>query len=176
VVTAGAATISVHLPQLDSWDGHRLQAHAAVSIATSEKATPAFGVVEAAWDTEVDKGARTVTLSNFRIERVRFPSATDREATYRQLLDQTIPKRVRTLELDRLEAAVEMVEMRGKGQKTQPLRNDPPKIVFSTTPAILIVIDGTPAYRRGDRDGTFYCGRATSRRSHACHAAGGEDR
>src|SRR5215510_3574528 len=49
VAKAGGTTISVHLPQVDSWDGHRLQAHAAVSIATSEKATPAFGVVEAAW-------------------------------------------------------------------------------------------------------------------------------
>src|SRR5687767_7571173 len=33
VVKAGKATISVYLPQVDSWDGHRLEVHAPVSIA-----------------------------------------------------------------------------------------------------------------------------------------------
>ena len=90
---AGAATISIYLPQVDSWDGHRLEVHAAVSIATSESAAPVFGVMEATWHTQVDKGTRTVTLDSLRIVRVRFPSATDKEATYQKLLDQYIPKR-----------------------------------------------------------------------------------
>jgi hypothetical protein len=146
VAKAGAAMISIYLPQVDSWDGHRLEVHAAVSIATPESAAPVFGVMEATWHTQVDKGTRTVTLDGLRIVRVRFPSATDKEATYQKLLDQHIPKRVRTLELDRLEAALATIEARGKREK-QRLRSDPPRIVFSTTPAILILIDGAPAYR-----------------------------
>ena len=152
-IKVGAGAISIYLPQLDSWDGHRLEAHAAVSITASENATPVFGVLEAAWNTQVDKGTRTVTLDGLQIVRVRFPSDPDREATYQKLLDQHIPRRVRTLELDRLEAALATIEARGKGEK-KPLRNDPPKIVFSTTPAILILIDGAPTYR--PVSGTLY--------------------
>ena len=146
VVKAGKATISVYLPQVDSWDGHRLEVHAAVSIAASEGAAPVFGVMEATWETQVDKGPRTVTLDGLRIARVRFPSATDQEATFQKLLDQYVPKQVRTLELDRLEAALAAIEARAKGER-KPLRSDPPRIVFSATPAILILIDGPAAYR-----------------------------
>ena len=44
------------------------------------------------------------------------------------------------------ETALSMSEQKEKGE-SKPLKNDPPKIVFSTTPAILILIDGAPAYR-----------------------------
>jgi hypothetical protein len=147
VVKAGTSTISVYLPQVDSWNGNRLEAHAAVSIAPPDKAAPVFGVLAATWDTQVDKGTRTVTLDGLRIVRVRFPSAPDKEPAYQKLLDQYIPRRVRTLELDRLEAALATIEARGKVE-TKPLRNNPPRIVFSTTPAVLILIDGTPVYRQ----------------------------
>jgi hypothetical protein len=147
VAKAGTSTISVYLPQVDSWNGYRLEAHAAVSIAAPDTAAPVFGVLEAAWDTQVDKGTRTVILDGLRIVRVRFPSAPDKEPAYQKLLDQSIRKRVRTLELDRLEAALATIEAREKAQ-TKPLRNHPPRIVVSTTPAVLILIDGTPVYRQ----------------------------
>ena len=143
---AGDATLSFYLPQVDAWDGHRLEAHAAVSIAPSAGAQPVFGVASVVADTQVDKGARTVSIDGLRIASVRFPSAPDQEATYRKLLEQHIPKRVRTMELDRLEAALATVQARAKGE-SKPLRHDPPRIVFSTTPALLVLIDGPAAYR-----------------------------
>src|SRR5262249_56624173 len=124
-ITAGAATISIYLPQLDSWDGSRLEAHAAVSVAPSDNDPPVFGVLAVIWDTQVDKGTRTVTLDGLRIARVKFPSAGDKEAAYTKLLEEHVPKRVRTIELDRLEAALATVEAREKAEK-KPLRNDPP--------------------------------------------------
>jgi hypothetical protein len=145
VIKTGETTLTVYLPQLDSWNGRRLEAHAAVSIQTSAKAEPVFGVATVAADTQVDKGARLVTLENLRIEKVRFPSATDKEAAFKKLLEQNIPAKVRTLELDRLEALLATDEAREAASK--PLKNDPPKIVFSTVPAILILIDGAPKYQ-----------------------------
>ena len=145
VVTTGETTIEFYLPQLDSWDGRRLDAHSAVSIQSSAKTPPVFGVAVYAADTQVDKGARQVTLENVRIEKVTFPSAKNQEAAYQKLLQQNIPPKVRTLELDRLETALAMGEQKEKGE-SKPLKNDPPKIVFSTTPAILVLIDGAPKY------------------------------
>src|SRR5262249_41624675 len=46
----------------------------------------------------------------------------------------------------RLEAALASGQARARW-KTVPLRNDPPQIVFATTPSILILIDGSPAYQ-----------------------------
>ena len=93
VVKTGETTINFYLPQLDSWDGRLLEAHAAVSIQPSAKAPPVFGVASVAADTQVDKGARQVTLENLRIEKVHFPSATSQEAAYQKLLQQQIPPR-----------------------------------------------------------------------------------
>ncbi len=146
VAKAGETTLSIYLPQLDSWDGNRLDAHAAVSVQTAGAKEPVFGVAFVAADTQVDKGARRVTLENLRIEKVRFPSATSQEVAYKKLLEQNIPAKVRTIELDRLETALAMREEQTKGA-SKPLKNDPPKIVFSTTPAILVLIDGAPIYR-----------------------------
>jgi hypothetical protein len=145
VLKAGETTIELYLPQLDSWDGNRLEAHSAVSIQRSAKDQPVFGVAVVVADTQVDKGTRTVALENVRIEKVTFPSAKSAEAAYQKLLQQSIPARVRTIELDRLEAALAMDEQKDKGE-SKPLKNDPPKIVFSTTPALLVLIDGTPKY------------------------------
>jgi hypothetical protein len=145
VIKSGETTIEFYLPQLDSWDGRRLEAHSAVSIQVSAKTPPVFGVAVYAADTQVDKGARQVTLENVRIEKVTFPSAKSQEAAYQKLLQQSIPPKVRTLELDRLETALSMSEQKEKGE-SKPLKNDPPKIVFSTTPAILVLIDGAPKY------------------------------
>jgi hypothetical protein len=146
VVKTGETTISFYLPQLDNWDGRSLEAHSAVSIQASAKAPPVFGVASLAADTQVDKGARQVTLENIRIEKVHFPSAPGQEAAYQKLLQQSIPAKVRTIELDRLETALSMSEQKSMGE-SRPLKNDPPKIVFSTTPAILVLIDGAPIYR-----------------------------
>jgi hypothetical protein len=146
IVQANGATLSFYLPQIDDWDGHRLEAHAAVSVAPSAGAQPVFGVASVVAETQVDKGTRTVSIEGLRIVSVRFPSAPDQEGAYKKLLEQHIPNRVRKMELDRLEAALATVEARERGEK-KPLRNDPPRIVFSTTPALLVLIDGAPAYR-----------------------------
>ena len=146
VVKTGETTISFYLPQLDSWDGRLLEAHSAVSIEASATTPPVFGVASLAADTQVDKGARQVTLENIRIEKVHFPSATSQEAAYKKLLEQHVPPRVRTMELDRLETALSMREQQEKGE-SKPFKNDPPRILFSTIPAILILIDGEPKYQ-----------------------------
>jgi hypothetical protein len=146
VVKSGDTTATFYLPQLDSWDGNRLEVHSAVSVQKSSKTQPVFGVATVVADTEVDKGARKVTLENIRIDKVRFPSAPDKEEAFKKFMEQHIPPKVRTIELDRLETALAMQEARDKGE-AKPFRNDPPRIAFSTVPAILVFIDGSPAYR-----------------------------
>lgn len=48
--------------------------------------------------------------------------------------------------LDRLEAAVS-VSSAAKQSESIPLRNDPPAILVSTVPAMLILVDGSPEFR-----------------------------
>src|SRR5262249_33808153 len=64
----------------------------------------------------------------------------------KKFIEKNVTPKVRTIELDRLETALAMREARENGG-SKPFRNDPPRIVFSTVPAILVMIDGAPVYR-----------------------------
>jgi hypothetical protein len=144
--SSGGAALTVYQPQLDSWDGRRLQAHAAVSVRPQGGADSTFGVIWIAARTDVDKENRQVDFENVEISKASFPSAPGRESAYLEMFRQELPKRSRTIALDRLEASLAILEERHKAEAL-PLRNDPPRILFSKVPAILVSVDGPPVYR-----------------------------
>lgn len=139
-------TFTMYQPQLDSWDGYLLDAHAAVSVQPAGAAEPLFGMLEFTAKTLVDRVGRTVHLQEFKIRKLVFPSKQEGAGKYRAGFAAMAPKQGRTISLDRLEAmlAVEGVE---KEAQTAPVNNDPPQFVFSESPAILIPIDGDPVWR-----------------------------
>jgi hypothetical protein len=94
----------------------------------------------------VDKVQRTVQLENVQILQAKFPSAPDKEALYLEQLRQTVPKRARTISLDRLEANLAILEQSKKGQAV-PIENRAPRIIVAEQPALLVLIDGKPAWR-----------------------------
>ena len=77
--SSGGAALTVYQPQLDSWDGRRLQAHAAVSVRPQGATDSTFGVIWIAARTDVDKESRQVELQNVEISRASFPSAPGRK-------------------------------------------------------------------------------------------------
>jgi hypothetical protein len=145
--TANGNAIDVYTPQLDSWDGRTVEYHAAVSITAAGAKEPTFGVLFASAKTDVDKTTRLVELSKLELTRVNFPSAPAANDTYLAMLRGAIlKKKTITVALDRLEANLAILQEQKKGESA-PLRNAPPAIVFSSVPAILVLVDGDPAWR-----------------------------
>jgi len=146
-VRAGAVTLTMYQPQLDAWDGARLQARAAVGASAGEPPRTRYGVVTLEADTLVDKGTRSVTLVRARIVQSEFPSASAAEkGAWETAIRAELEGRSRTIELDRLEADMQALGA-GRASAQVALRNTPPRFVFSTVPAILVSIDGAPVYR-----------------------------
>ena len=58
-----------------------------------------------------------------------------------------IPEGTRDVPLDHLEANLAMTRA-AKESKTVAVKNDPPKIIFSAAPALLVLIDGQPALQQ----------------------------
>ena len=145
-VISGQNTFTVYQPQLDSWDGAQLEAYAAVSVKHANSQNPTYGVLRFSAQTEVDKENRLVTLTDFNIHRVTFPAAPDQEPAYLAAIQKTVITKTRLMALDRLEAALAILKAEEKALSV-PVKNDPPVILFSTVPAMLIYIDGAPAYR-----------------------------
>lgn len=144
--TAGDTTLTIYQPQLESWEGNRLTARAAASVEKKSTARPVYGVFWLSARTEVDKETRLVTLEDLQLTKANFP-ATDAGQDYLALFRQNLPDKTRTISLDRLQANLAVTRAEAQPPKA-PLKNDPPRILYSSTPAILVLVDGQPALRQ----------------------------
>jgi hypothetical protein len=142
----GGVTYTIYQPQMDSWDGYLLQAKAAVSVQLADAKEPTFGVIQFTATTQVDRVGRIVHLNNFDINKILLPSAPGDAATYKQGFMAMVPPSGRTMSLDRLEAQLAIGGAEAVARKI-PVKNAPPAFVFSPSPALLIPIDGQPAWR-----------------------------
>jgi hypothetical protein len=143
---SGATTFSVYQPQVERWKDNQFEARAAVAVTTGQGRQPAYGVVWFAARTEVDKANRLVTMNDFVIRKVSFPTNSEKAAAYQSQLQARLLKVAEVIALDRLLAEMAISEARTASSGYQ-LKNDPPEIYFSPQQAILILIDGEPVLR-----------------------------
>ena len=140
------ATYTVYQPQLDSWDSVSLAAHAAVSVRAPGTQTPVYGVLKLTAKTTVDRLARTVYFTDTTVQSAIFPSAPNWAASYQKAFQALFVKGPFTVALDRMEAALAALDAQQQA-KSVPVQNPVPQFVFSTKPAVLVAIDGDPAWR-----------------------------
>ena len=145
VLVNGSRTNLLYEPQIDSWDGRVLTGREVVALQTDERAEPVFGAVTIQAVTLVDKTARQVSLENITVLGGDFPSARGQADRYLVLLRHEFPKELTGLSLDALEAS--FIPPSEPATSSKPLNNSPPRLIFSSQPAILVLIDGPPVYR-----------------------------
>lgn len=146
VAVIAGITNTVYQPQLDAWDGQVLNAHAAVALQPEGAAQPIFGVISVNAATDVDKAQRVVQLREVQLTDARFPAAPEKKAAYLELLRSGAPQQVGTIALDRLEANLAALQQQQSAQG-QPLQNDPPTLLVSQVPALLVALEGPPVYQ-----------------------------
>jgi hypothetical protein len=145
IIQTGDYKLTVYQPELDSWDGFKLSAHYALSLQKGKDSPTTYGVAWVTAITEVNKDDRMVTLDDIQLTKVHFPSAPDQESLYFELIKTKVVPKTKEISLDRLQEAAEVIQAEKKAG--MPLKNDPPRIIFSSVPAILIYVDGTPVYK-----------------------------
>src|SRR5262249_17445565 len=124
-----------------------LSGRAAVALTRPGEKEQRFGVIEITAKTEVDKAADVVTLSGVRIAKSSFPTATpEQSGEYLAVLRAALPKDGWRVSLDAVQANLSITQAQSKQKRVQ-VKNDPPQILFSTAPALLVLIDGEPALR-----------------------------
>jgi hypothetical protein len=141
----GSSTILLYQPQVEKWEGNRLDLRSAVAVRTTGAAGEAFGVIWATARTEVNRPARMVTLEDLTLTRSNFPTLADNGASYLSQLQLFFSGIAQTIALDRLEASLAASgTVKPKGV---PVNNAPPQIIISYSPAILVPISGKPLWR-----------------------------
>ena len=142
----GEEKLLVYQPQLEDWQGDTISLYAALSVEDKNTKKLNYGVVWFTGQTEVDKVNRRVTIDNFEMKKLRFPALQPKEAEYDALLKSKLSHKSRVIALDRLEAELVSVSTEKNDIKGLTVKNDPPKVIFSTKPSMLVVIDGPPRF------------------------------
>jgi hypothetical protein len=168
-VDLGDAQVLVYQPQVNAWTDNRLDFRAALAIKPTHAKAEAFGVIFATARTQVDKVLRTVTFEDLRISKIDFPTLPDRGTAYLAKLQSQFAKSVRTMSLDRLESSLALA---GIKPPTVALQNNPPWIIVSYSPAILVPIDGAPVLKPVPADSRFE--RVLNTRALILHGGPGE--
>lgn len=142
----GDLGFTVYPPQLDRWQGDRLEGRAAVAVQVAGSDKPSFGVVSLTARTEVDNATGTVSVRDIVVSRASFPTATDRAGSYLDAVRQHLAALTWKLPVERLRSDL-AIDHAAQQAQAQPLRNDPPRIIYTESPAILVPIDGQPVLR-----------------------------
>ncbi|MFO1323704.1 MAG: hypothetical protein U1F15_06540 [Burkholderiales bacterium] len=143
-IKLAGADVRVYPPQVAKWADSDIEFRSAVALKPAGAANDVFGVVFATARTHVDKVTRTVDFDDLKITRTDFPALPDRGAPYAAELAGKLPAGVRRVSLDRLQLSLATA---GAAAAGVAVRNDPPRVIVSETPALLVPIDGPPVLK-----------------------------
>ena len=145
-INAGGSSFAVYQPQMEEWAGNRWLARAAFSVTNGPSRQPNYGVLWFEARTEIDKVKRLVTFTEIKITKLNFLAAPDKSSLYQSALQAHVSQKGEVIALDRV-----LADIATNNVATTPtgfgVKNDPPKIFFSTNPALLVLIDGPPVLR-----------------------------
>jgi hypothetical protein len=139
---SSARNLTIYEPQVASWDRQKhVVAYAAVAYSTSASNKPDLGSIKLEADTSVSLEERLVRFSTIDLTEVHFPKLS-REQTgeITRFVREALPDDERIIALDRMMAAVETSDI--LPHDVPGIKSDPPKIFYSSTPAILVNLDG----------------------------------
>src|SRR5258705_8592135 len=138
--------VDIYQPQIEKWEGADFETRAAVAITPVGSKTPLYGVFWMKARADVDKAARIVTLNDVEATKAKFPSVPELQDEYLALIRKHVPSVSKTVALDHLEASYAVSEA-VKKSRTVAVKNDPPRILYSADPSLLVLVDGPPVLR-----------------------------
>lgn len=143
VFVSGSDQVQVFTPQPEKIDGDHFSARFAVALQRPTDADPIFGAVWGNGVLAIDRSTRLGELTSFTVTDVRFPGVDDAAELQRikEMLGKDLPKHTTPIAIDWLIASLES-EQQGK----TTFDNDPPEIIYTEKPSVLVYIDGEPQY------------------------------
>ena len=145
-LTDNGRSFLVYQPQVDKWENNRLEARSAVAVRNGADDQAHFGVIFFSARTEADADGRSLVVRDVAVSRADFPAAGASADDYFSVLRTQFPMQSWRVARDRLQADMEIDKL-ARQSVQQPLKNDPPRIIFSERPAVLVPIDGEPVLR-----------------------------
>ena len=146
--------IKIYQPLVESYIGNIIVARGAFSILLKGKTDPVFGALWINGTLQTDRQNRTAVIDIVKVNDAKF--AGDSVASYvtrlKSILETEIPKWDMVFSLDQLEASIEENGTNGLNA-TDNLSVTPPKIIYTTKPSTLVLIEGEPKLKENKEMG-----------------------
>ena len=106
---------------------------------------PALGTVKIEADTQVAVAERLVNFTQLKLTETQLPDTAEGSAAGGRRRDQqAVPRGAMVIALDRVLASLDKSQIIPKN--VEGVKADPPVIFYSTTPAVLVNLDGDPIW------------------------------
>jgi hypothetical protein len=136
-------TVTMYQPQPEDFKDNVLTARAAVSVKTKDMKAPVFGAVWLSGRVLTDRDSRMATIDQVKVTDAKFPGAKPEQLEkLTAFLNTEMAAWSIPISMDRMLAALEVLEKEQGGDRG--LKNEPPKIIFVSHPAVLVPLDGDP--------------------------------
>src|SRR5262249_34918889 len=135
--------LTIYQPQPEKFENNVLRGRAAVSLIKKGTTTPIFGVFWFTGRVDTDRDAGTAMIRDIVVTDSRWPESGENEQQeFSVFLTQLMPKTGVPISLETLTASLATAEL--EKQSIAALKHDPPKIVVTHEPAVLLLYDGKP--------------------------------
>ena len=137
--------VTVYQPQIEKYEANSVDARAAIAYKVSSK-SPVFGAMWFTSRVETDKDNRLVIFDQMVVETLKFPEGDEEKVkNLKENITESLNGLSLTMDLDRFLASIKHLE---EGNVTaDQYKNDPPKIFYESSPAVLVFIDGEPVIK-----------------------------
>jgi len=135
------AVVTIYQPQVEAFSGNSIEGRAAVSVKeSSSDNVPVFGAIWFQARLDTDREARTAVIRSIQVSDVRFADAREEELqTLADFIEGQIQGSSLKISVDHLVA-----DLAADGASSADIKHEPPMIILSTEPAMLVSIDGDP--------------------------------
>ncbi|MCP3979648.1 MAG: carbohydrate-binding family V/XII [bacterium] len=146
-ITHEKGTVLIYQPHVESLEGDDIRSRAAFSVQLVDSDDdPKFGVLWSEARLVTDRDNRSARVEDLVVTDVRFPDVTeDQIERFMRFVTQRTQGSDLVISLDRVLA--DLAENEEQREQKDKLGTRPPKIHYSSDPAVLIFIDGDPRYR-----------------------------
>lgn len=137
-------SLTIYQPQMESYDKITLSARSAISVTVDNNTY--FGALWFKGKTAIDKDEQLVVINDVEIKDIRLleDKVDDLKAKAVLALDGWTPVMTLQSVISDLDLLISEKEF------SEKIKSDPPEIIFSTTPSVLILLDGEPVIKSVD--------------------------
>jgi len=137
--------IRIFQPQIEALSGNSLEARTAISVETTSTSGPVFGAIWMVARLDSDRSNRTAVIRDIDVTEVRMADVSEAQIeALARFIEENVETSSMVIAIDQIVADLDGAE----GQRPEvALNHEPPEIILSREPALLVMIDGEPTFQ-----------------------------